>query len=167
MLSNFGTGFREIDAKYRTNIFFLIHAAGVASAIISPSLSSFMMGYNVWLPWILGLTCILGSACVSLAVPNTAKQEILTEASSTSPGINGDVQGSNKNFKARLTTARRAVQHATNLIFANGQVLLLLAILLIGQLGLDSLLNIMLLYISKRYDWTFAEVWPLFFSIPN
>lgn len=134
--------------------------------MVGPALGSLLIPYNSWLPWMVGETFSLLNIFTSFMLPNT-KPELVAEESSTYIGSaeteTGDggappESGQRLGVKTSFTSILRFFKSVKQFIGQNRQVLLLLSIAFLGQLGSDSLLILILLYISKRYHWSFAKV---------
>lgn len=118
------------------------------------------MPYSLWLPWILGESLYYGSIGLTFLLPNTTAQTSsgAEPQESYDEGDDNTVRGKKLTVKERLTTTLHMARSSAAIVFTNGQVLLLLGMTLLGILGQESLFLMLLQYITKRYQWDYAEV---------
>lgn len=134
--------------------------------MVGPSLGSLLTRYNPWLPWMMGESLSFLNILTSLLLPNTTPELVSdnssAHASSTETEGAGEgaqpKSGPHLRIETILASTLRFLSNAKQFVGKKQQVLLLLSIALMGQLGSDSLLTMILLYISKRYHWSFANV---------
>ncbi|KAF2123382.1 hypothetical protein P153DRAFT_304037 [Dothidotthia symphoricarpi CBS 119687] len=137
-----------VNPEERTKMFFRVRAAGVGASILGYAASGMAMKVNQWLPWALGL----GSLCIATV---TARMIPSTSASNhqSAPGhsvIAGD-------WRLRVRSFCRKLRHTTAMLIGNKQVATMLVLVLLCQLGFDSVPLMLAIYVSKRYEWTFAD----------
>ena len=138
----------------RANVFFCAHAVLCATEFLGPPLGSVLMNRNPWIAFALAI-CLL-----TLAIPLAVA---LPETFSNAEGSNGAHLGrcqhrssSGQQLEVRLTS--RIVDHLPLLSFLLrdnriGLVLIVSISFIFGQ----ACANLMLQYISHRYDWTLSE----------
>ena len=142
---------------FRTNEFYRLEASGLIASVIGPALTSALMQRNLWLPMLLGLAIMFMGTCMASIIPEksinlqdsihlTTDSVGLDEPLPTEPAITG-------RWKANADTLKSTLRTMTQ----NKQVVLLLCISFTAQLGAGSR-ELLLQYVSKRYDWTFARV---------
>ena len=148
-------------------MFFRLHAAAIIAVMVGPSLGSLLTRYNSWLPWMIGESLSFLNIFMSLLLPNTTLKLVSDDSSAhvsstETERIGGEgsppKSGPCLRIETSLASTLRFLSNAKQFVSKNQQVLLLLSIAFLGQLGSDSLLTIILLYISKRYHWSFAKV---------
>ena len=134
------------------------------SSVIAPTLSSYLMSFNVWLPLLLSDSLVVVSALLTLLLPNITTGGIEAEGP-TLAGVtcNGErdsnaIKHGGCPIKRRIVAAIQGLKNTGTFIAANGQIILLLSMSVIGVVGLESLPVMLLQYVRKRYDWTFAQV---------
>ncbi|MCJ1286766.1 hypothetical protein MMC26_006112 [Xylographa opegraphella] len=150
-------------AKSRTIMFFRLHAALMVAGILGPITASVLMGYNVWLPWVLGVVLIFVSAFFTLLLPNRKDEPDPQDDMNGDRGIvdqeNGNIMATRKgiSMKERLIAALQNLKATSNFLTANVQILLLLVMTGLSNLGNESLALLLLIYVPERYHWTFAK----------
>ena len=129
-------------------MFFRGRAAGVGASILGYTAGGLMMKTSLFLPWAIGLaTTILG--CLTAAmIPKTVVHE-------TSKSGNDEAEGS-----WSVKSSFEAVRSVAALLLGNINVLAMLGLVFICQLGFDSVPSMLTIYISKRFGWTFSDVSP-------
>ena len=148
----------------RTIVFFRIHAALMVAGILGPTTASFLMGYNVWLPWVLGVVLIFLAVPLTLLLPNRKDEpdpqensndnrEIMVRQNSNTTTVHKGIS-----MKERVFTAFQNLETTRNLLAGNIQVLLLLVMAGLSNLGNESVGLLLLIYVPERYHWTFAKV---------
>ncbi|MCJ1380715.1 hypothetical protein MMC17_003823 [Xylographa soralifera] len=150
-------------AESRTMVFFRIHAAVMVAGILGPTTASFLMGYNVWLPWVLGEVLIYVAVLLTLLLPNRKDdqdpQDHLSDDREIEAAENGNMATMHKgiSMKERLVAALKNLKTTSSHLAANVQVLLLLFMAGLSNLGNESLALLLLIYVPERYHWTFAK----------
>ncbi|KAE8393132.1 hypothetical protein BDV23DRAFT_170517 [Aspergillus alliaceus] len=156
-------------AETRTSTFFVIRAMAIAAAILAQLVSSFLMTRNVWVPWLLGLLCILLSVFAVPFAPNPSTEDSLDENTVLDPGQhsahgmgtvnqdNGSLGNKHASIQSRLVLVVEQLHEGARVVYGNFSLTVLLAMSFLGELCEDSLAMILLLYISKRYSWEFAQ----------
>ena len=119
------------------------------------------MDRNAWLPWIIGEACLFAGFSVSLILQHTTKQtaeqrSALAKNKENDSDISSGTEGTNT--KKRMIAGMKAMRSIGIIITHNTQVLLLLSLAFICEIGDESLPLMVLLYISKRFGWSFAKV---------
>ena len=140
----------------------------MGSAIVAPSVGSLLMEYSAFLAWFTGEVCMFMAILTVLLLPRALGKQI--PASSLSSEHGGDEQlaanGSKPatSIKAKLAEALEKLKPVFRVIVANRQLLLLFAMSLFSQIGNESLIVILLMIVSNRYGWTFAQVSQLYIA---
>lgn len=174
-----------VPAESRTTVFFRIHAAGSMSAVLAYTLASTIMeAVNSWLAWTIGLISLLIATGAAMLIPNMNVKAVEVQASSVviedpriadgevitgevdqTPPHNGapitsskDSKGDQRRLQDLIVRAARGLKHIVALIALNPLVALNLFLVLACQIGLDSQPLMMVIYISKRFGWSFAKV---------
>ncbi|KZM19225.1 uncharacterized protein EKO05_0007315 [Ascochyta rabiei] len=135
-----------VSAEERTNMFFRARAAGVAASILGYAASGFMMRVSAFLPWAVGLVCLLMSTITALSIPKMTVQDhdVSLEASKPAEGWG-------------VSSLARALRSIAQLLVGNQQVLAMLILVFFCQLGYDSVPLMLAIYISKRFGWEFSD----------
>ncbi|KAF2645220.1 MFS general substrate transporter [Massarina eburnea CBS 473.64] len=137
-----------VPADERTAIFFRLRAAGVSASILGYAMAGLLMRKNAWVPWIIGNSSLLLAGIVAALMPKTTGEE----AACADDGE--DVRGADVGWvRAALLLMKRVYVMAVG----NKRVLVLLVSCLLCQLGGDSVSLMMIIYVSKRFGWSFAD----------
>ncbi|MCJ1400139.1 hypothetical protein MMC11_003343 [Xylographa trunciseda] len=150
-------------AQSRTTVFLRVHAAMMVAGIIAPFSASFLMGFNVWLPWVLGELLIFASIPLTLLLPNHKdepnSEDEFNDAGTFHTRENDDLAAWHKgvSLKERAFASLQNLRSASSFLGANFQILLLILMAVLSQFGSDSLALLLLIYIPERYHWSFAE----------
>ena len=134
----------------------------MGSAIIAPSIGSLIMEHSAFLAWFIGEVCMTMSILLVLLLPKDLGRQIPTSTpSSEHRGDDLDASTGGKpaaSIKGRVIEALETLKPVFRIIAANHQLLLLFLMSLFTQIGTESLIVILLMVISNRYDWSFAQV---------
>ncbi|MCJ1392549.1 hypothetical protein MMC18_005417 [Xylographa bjoerkii] len=147
----------------RTIVFFRVHAAVMVAGILAPISASYLMGHNVWLPWVLGEVLIFISVPLTLLLPNrkdeSSPEDDLNDAGGLQSRQNGDIATMHKgvSMKERVFASVQDITSTSSFLAANVQVVLLLFMAVLIQLGNDSLTLLLFIYVPGRYHWSFAR----------
>jgi len=154
----------------RSNTFVRFRATAIAASITAQVTSSLLMGFNVWLPWCLGILTLLAAAATASIIPNMPKEQTDSEIPRLAirSGISHHAANAigfvlpkverNNTVRVRIEVAVKNLIAGVYIVLGNKQLMLLLWAAYLAQLGEDSLAMILLLYISKRFAWSFAKV---------
>ena len=157
-------------AETRTSTFFVIRAMAIAAAILAQLVSSFLMTRNAWVPWLLGLLCILlAMFAVPFTPTNSSTESSLNENTVLDPRQRNvrdmgtmdqeeSLGSKHASIQSRLVLLAKQLQEGSRVVYGNFLLIVLLAMSFLGELCEDSLAMVLLLYISKRYSWDFAKV---------
>jgi hypothetical protein len=137
-----------VDADLRTKTFLQVRAAGVFASILGYTMAGVMMKKNVWLPWAIGNVSILLAAVVAMLIPKTS----LTQSDSS------EENDASISWRDSVISARALLESTLKVIAGNKRVLIVLVSTLLCQLGYNSVPLMMVIYVSKRYGWSFADV---------
>lgn len=158
----------------RTSLF-AIHAIGTIAAILGQLTSSLLMPLNVWLPWLAGLCCILLAGTVSLFIQDRHQENapeatgaerqplLIPETDTHGPAsdfattADGDSLDDVASRGSKLHNACELVKKGAQLAGGQSRLIFLLALVLLCQISEDSLPIMLLLFASKRFDWSFAK----------
>ncbi|KAE8336291.1 hypothetical protein BDV24DRAFT_178628 [Aspergillus arachidicola] len=151
-----------------TSTFFVIRAMSIAAAILAQLVSSFLMARDVWVPWLLGLLCILLSVFTVPLAPKFSIENSPNENTVLDPGqqnargmgtLNQEESLGNNHatVRSRLVLVAYQLQEGARVVYGNISLIVLLAMSFLGELCEDSLAMVLLLYISKKYSWEFAQ----------
>ncbi|KAF3044822.1 hypothetical protein E8E12_010935 [Didymella heteroderae] len=134
-----------VSAEERTRIFFRARAAGVGASILGYAAGGVLMKINEFLPWAIGIaTLIMGTATAAL-IPRTIVQE--------SKNVDDDIRTGSWSVRSSL----EAIVKMTSQLVGNKQVLAMLVLVFVCQLGFDSVPMMLAIYISKRFGWSFSN----------
>ena len=136
-----------ISAEARTRMFFRTRAAGVAASILGYAASGLLMRVSAFLPWAVGLVCLVLGTITAALIPKMTVQD---------HGVSSDIDKSEDGWS--LASSVKAVRNIAELLVGNQQVLAMLILVFFCQLGYDSVPVMLAIYISKRFGWEFSDV---------
>lgn len=174
------------SGQARTRLFLAIHAIGTMAAILGQVTSSLFMPLNLWLPWIAGLSSIVLAIFSSLVIrdrPQVAskpdsdvvdsERAPLIESpdiAAPQPELHGEARDSldddqidtavrleRSTLKSSVVKAWQRVKGGSRIVTAHSRLIFLLTLVLLCQMSEDSLPIMLLLYVSKRFGWSFAR----------
>ncbi|KAK7730402.1 hypothetical protein SLS53_009021 [Cytospora paraplurivora] len=174
------------SGQARTRLFLAIHAIGTMAAILGQITSSLLMPLNLWLPWITGLSFIILAISSSMIIrdkPQLAskpdsgivdsERAPLIESpdfAAPQPELHADIRGSleadqidatvwpeGSTLKSSVVKACGRLKGGFKNITAHSRLIFLLTLVLICQMSEDALPTMLLLYVSKRFGWSFAR----------
>lgn len=135
-----------VSAEERTRMFFRARAAGVGASILGYAASGIMMRTSEFLPWAVGLTTLVLGSITAALIPKTTLQE---ESKS-------DCNGADESWS--VGSSLQALRNIATLLIGNKQVLAMLLLVFVCQLGFDSVPLMLAIYVSKRFGWSFSNV---------
>lgn len=159
----------------RTSLFFAIHAIGTIAAILGQLTSSLLIPFNVWLPWLAGLCCILMAGAASLFIQDRHQESapdvgdgereplLVPETDTHGPAAdfaatsNGELLDERGTPSSKLHDAWKAFKKGARLAVGQSRLIFLLTLVLLCQISEDSLPMMLLVFASKRFGWTFAR----------
>lgn len=129
------------------------------------------MGINVWLSLFLGVSLLWLAAAVSSFIPNWIPEKTVPENEDEAEPLLAEtvvpldanrthieVLPRSRKWRATIQATSRRMKEGANAAISDKQLLMLLALIIICQLSQDPLPMVLLLYVSKRFGWTFARV---------
>ncbi|KAF1928786.1 MFS general substrate transporter [Didymella exigua CBS 183.55] len=135
-----------VSAEDRTKMFFRARAAGVAASILGYAASGLLMRVSAFLPWAVGLVCLLIGTITAALIPRMTLQDHDILLTVDKPVRNWSIAAS-----------LGALRSISKLLFGNQQVLAMLILTFFCQLGYDSVPSMLAIYISKRFGWEFSD----------
>ena len=155
--------------KYRASYFSYISSTSYVVSFIGPTLASFTMSRIIWLPFWIHITLLLCALPTIRLLPETK-----IPASSSGSATDGDVDevdpllaglsqrpGSYSNaFETKfgvLQSIPNAIRKLLRLVVGRQNFQILLISFFLTALA-SSDTKLLVQYISKRYEWTFAQV---------
>lgn len=136
-----------VSAEERTRMFFRARAAGVGASILGYAASGILMNVCEFLPWAVGLASLVLAIITAALIPRSA---LVDDASKF------DDEGAGRGWTVRSSLV--ALKSIVLLLIGNGQVLQMLLLVFVCQLGFDSVPQMLAIYVSKRFGWSFANV---------
>ncbi|KAJ4350449.1 uncharacterized protein N0V89_009070 [Didymosphaeria variabile] len=137
-----------VSAEERTGMFFRSRAAGVAASIVGYATSGLMMRVNDYLPWAVGLVSLVLGTVTAAMIPNQTVEE------ATKPAEAG---GESAGWRKRLQSTAEALKEVATLLLGNKQVVAMLVLVFLCQLGFDAGPLMLAIYVSKRFGWSFSD----------
>lgn len=135
-----------------------MEAAGLIASAIGLAFSSVLMQRSLWQPMRLGLAIMVIATCLALIIPDKSIISLQDLINSTTDSIRLDETLPTEPARTdRWKASADALKSTWHTMSQNKQVVLLLCISFTTQLGAGSS-ELLLQYVSKRYDWTFAQV---------
>ena len=144
-----------VSAEERTSMFFRARAAGVAASILGYAASGLMMRVSAFLPWAVGLVCLVLGTITAVLIPRMTVQDHSERS---------DMDKSAESWS--VASSVRALSSIAKLLVGNQQVLAMLIVVFFCQLGYDSVPLMLAIYISKRFGWEFSNV-SLILTLPT
>lgn len=141
-----------VSAEERTRMFFWGRAAGVSASMLGYAASGALMRKSLFLPWAVGLVALTLGIVTAAWIPRMTVEE----------SAKSDDDGGARGWSLR--SSLDALADITSLLLGNRQVLAMLVLVFVCQLGFDSVPIMLSIYISKRFGWTFSDV-SLAFSV--
>ncbi|KAF2094187.1 MFS general substrate transporter [Rhizodiscina lignyota] len=165
------------DEVTRATLFAYTGSVQYVSTLVAPALAAYTMTLNLWLPFVIGLGLLLLAMPLTLLLPG---REYSSEESSTHTSRNVDEQSAlladpsyleeefspenpsptaKEDNRIRPAFFEEIFKHLSSLctsIFERRKFQLLMGIFFLASLA-SSNTPILVLYISKRYGWTFAQ----------
>jgi MFS family permease len=138
----------HVGSERRMSVFIRMRAAGVVASALGYAAAGASMKVNVWLPWGIGLVSMLLAVGCAILLPGNKVQGV-----PKADDIGGKGVG--------VASAMRFLKRVKGLLTDNRQVMIILILVFLCQLGFDSVPLMMSVYISKRFHWSFANVGPL------
>ncbi|PSN75577.1 MFS general substrate transporter [Corynespora cassiicola Philippines] len=135
-------------AEQRTKVFFRLRAAGVGASVLGYAVSGVVMRRWVWVPWWVGLGSLAGATGVGTCLPVTKGEGVEDEARHRDHKMG---------WRERFGASGQLFVRIWRLLVGNRQILVMLVLVLLCQLGFDSLPLMMIIYVSKRYGWKFSD----------
>lgn len=135
-----------VSAEERTRIFFRARAAGVGASILGYAAGGVLMKTNEFLPWAIGLVALILGTITAALVPRTTVQE------------SKNLDKNNVTGNWSVQSSPRAMDNISSLLVGNKQVLTMLLLVFVSQLGFDSVPMMLAIYVSKRFGWSFSNV---------
>ncbi|KAF1970016.1 MFS general substrate transporter [Bimuria novae-zelandiae CBS 107.79] len=137
-----------VSAEERTRMFFQSRAAGVAASIAGYACSGALMRVSDFLPWAVGLGTLVLATITAAMIPNT------TVEAGNKPA---DEEVMSKGWAERFRSTGEALENVAKLLIGNRQVLAMLILVFMCQLGFDAGPLMLSIYVSKRYGWSFSN----------
>ncbi|KAJ8116282.1 hypothetical protein OPT61_g2259 [Boeremia exigua] len=134
-----------VSAEERTRMFFRARAAGVGASIVGYTASGLLMKTSEFLPWAVGLASLVLGTISAVLIPRATVQD----------GSKSDVDDSEEGWSVR--SSLRALKDITALLIGNKQVLAMLLLVFVCQMGFDSVPLMLAIYVSKRFGWSFSN----------
>lgn len=138
-----------VGAEERTIMFFRMRAAGVAASILGYAASGLMMRVNDYFPWAVGLVSLVLGTVTAAMIPNR------TVETDGKPPDDGLMAGG---LMQKARSLIESLKSIASLLIGNKQVLGMLILVFLCQMGFDAGPTMLTIYISKRYGWAFADV---------
>lgn len=154
-----------IIVHHRTSSFAYFSSVSYVVSLIGPVLASLTMTRSLWLPFYLGIGLLLMTLPIILLLPRTTEQDKgrhSNEGSEANSLLGAPLHSNEATDASVLNIAipKKVLLHlkATgSLLIGRRNFQLLLAAFMILALASSST-AILVQYISKRYQWTFAQV---------
>ncbi|KAI9826783.1 MAG: hypothetical protein M1819_007254 [Sarea resinae] len=153
--------------EQRATIFFQIQASVLISDIVAPPLSSVLMSRNIWAPLLLGAFIQALSILVPACMPETlhitaretghpSRQEPAFQLADDDE-MDGRFEETDSKTKAGDYGSRiEALKGATSFLFQDRKISVLVLSLVVVRVGKQAV-ELLLQYVSKRYDWSLAK----------
>lgn len=137
----------------RADSFFRVAVGSLSAQIVAPTIGSALMQWSPWLPLISGICVVILGASFTTFIPETMhlQKHIKPVPHTISPTISSADDSLSATFKRRFEAALAGLKHSTSLVRST-PVLLLLFTFLVHYM-IQTIDDISLQYISKRFSW--------------
>ncbi|KAL5423070.1 hypothetical protein PMIN04_004236 [Paraphaeosphaeria minitans] len=137
-----------VSAEDRTRMFFRSRAAGVAASMVGYATSGLMMRVDDYLPWAVGLLSLVLGTVAAAMIPNQTVEAWRKPV---------DAGEGNAGWKPNVTRTAKALKDVGTLLLGNKQVVAMLVLVFLCQLGFDAGPLMLAIYVSKRFGWSFSD----------
>ncbi|KZF26174.1 MFS general substrate transporter [Xylona heveae TC161] len=146
------------DEEDRANAYFKVAAAVLLSQIVATPIAAAMMSKSPWIPFLLSPVLFLVGMLLVLALPETLKVAVAsTRASSMLSREEFErTREGEMLLKNRIVAVFRKFANSTQFMWQDINLLLLLFVFFVGNLGSQSM-QILLQYASKKFGWSLAR----------
>ncbi|KAJ5682954.1 hypothetical protein N7462_006119 [Penicillium macrosclerotiorum] len=167
------------DEEERSTALFRLQSCITLAEVMATPVSAFLMGYSIWLPYILGLVVMVIGSIPILFLPETLEEaKAKKRASRLRSGTESPMVSSEP---ADLTGKPAVVQdlirqieefkNSTRFIWRDRNIWLLVLCLFVTVMTRQTN-NVLLQYVSKKFDWSIAQASLLislrgFFALAN
>ncbi|GKZ18900.1 hypothetical protein AbraIFM66951_001858 [Aspergillus brasiliensis] len=126
--------------------------------IVAVPLSAWLMSWNAWVPWMLGLACEIGSLSAILWLPETKPEPSVHSVNEVESVTTGPVKRpSALTWASVVHFVRSQVAQLHGFICEHPSVLVISLAFFFSSYGIEAV-PFMLQYVSKRFSWSVAEV---------
>lgn len=151
------------DEQVRATLFAYTSSVAYVSTLCAPALAAFTMTQHLWLPFYIGLTLLLLALPLALILPKRSgdkAKDSPANGSEQAPLLENEhvvaTFDRQEQPRDRLKHSRQHVRDLIHSIKSRPKFQLLLGVFFLASLA-SSNTPILVLYISKRYHWTFAQ----------
>lgn len=156
-----------LKSRHRTSYFAYVSSLSYVFSLFGPILASTTMSLNLWLPFYLGIGLLIGALPIIAFLPQpalhrTSANEATEDATEETPLVHESISQDEPadTPRARPSITKRIFLELKDILYLvigrpNFQQLLV-TVLILGIAS--SNIGVLVLYISKRYGRTFAEV---------
>lgn len=153
------------EQKLRTHLFSYTASVGYVTILAGPGLAAFMMSFNLWVPFSVGIALLLASYPLIAMLPGggclSPSEDAIDEQTALLPTNESSEDAS---IHTRSTTSDASFVTATysymtglfRPITQNPKFLLLTSVFFLAGFA-SSNSPLLVQYISKRYGWTFSQ----------
>ncbi|GKZ39750.1 hypothetical protein AbraIFM66950_001073, partial [Aspergillus brasiliensis] len=143
--------------EQRSGTYFMLSAAILLSEIVAVPLSAWLMSWNAWVPWMLGLACEIGSLLAILWLPETKPEPSVHSVNEVeSVTANPVKRPSALTWASVVHFVRSQVAQLHGFICEHPSVLVISLAFFFSSYGIEAV-PFMLQYVSKRFSWSVAE----------
>ncbi|KAL4882183.1 major facilitator superfamily domain-containing protein [Aspergillus karnatakaensis] len=149
----------------RTNKIFIATAAALTSEILASPVSSYLMRFSNWFPYMLSLLIEIIGVLAALGMPETMRKGLHEQEDFASPSSSSSsseaVEGQNETqrsqfFETYIRPVWTQLLRIRDLIWKDRNILAICCAFFVGNVGSQALL-LMIQYVSKRFGWSMAE----------
>ncbi|KAH7134951.1 major facilitator superfamily domain-containing protein [Dendryphion nanum] len=143
----------SVETEERTGVFFRLRAAGVGATVLGYAGSGWLMKgtAGAWVAWSVGLGGLFLSMVTTMGLANTTcVSEVRMEEEEENLKTGG-------NWRRWISEGVDFVNRVYALLGRNRQVLVVLVLVLLSQLGFDAVPLMLAIYVCKRFGWSFAD----------
>ena len=132
-----------------SNVFFMAGAVGSSTSVIGPIIAAALMEYNAWWAVWIGLGCLVAILPLVITSPETLRRHHDYQRLDEEPGA----------APSRLQTAFRLIVSAfreLGLVWTDWRLVFLVLLYPFRMMG-NALGDLLIRYVSNRYNWTLAD----------
>lgn len=147
---------------YRSTALFRLNSAVILAEILATPISAYLMTFSPMLPYLLGVGLIIIGTIPVVFLPETlkdakAKRSIPAGTEHATENERLEQQRVKKEVLQEFTRQIREFIESTRFIWSDSNVCIMVIVAFVTVVGRQST-NLLLQYVSKKFDWSIARV---------